>query len=385
MARLYSGANNFVNLSHDPILHSLCGFTESEVKSLLGKSKSTEELRVLKEYYSGYCFILDQKYSATPRLFNPYAINRSINNILAPEPFWSAINSESLLKNLPDITKLIPLLPLPVSLSVLKANVDYQTYSINNVESIAKLLFENGYLSVVDFVDDKTAILDFPNEEVRSTVRSDFKEYFLSKNTESMAKLETLKQVLDDGDLLQFFKFANEVRLITPFNLHSLYDSEASWHQLVVQILFFAEIEFISEQPNALGRSDVLLLTKNGSFFIIEFKLYKDRIYDENMPAHEGPNKSSDSVKTTSKASRIEKLRNDVSQLADAALEQIVDKKYMVSSFYNNNRGKIKSIKYVAAIAVNSDSSTRDATHIRQFYYILQRTDGCPDIFSFLD
>ena len=103
------------------------------------------------------------------------------------------------------------------------------------------------------------------------------------------------------------------------------------------------------------------------------------------MPAREGPNKSSDSVKTTSKASRIDKMRNDVSQLAEAALEQIVDKKYMVSSFYNNNRGKIKSIKYVAAIAVNSDGSTRDATNIRQFYYILQRTDGCPDIFSFLD
>jgi len=92
MAGLYSGANNFVNLSHDPFLHSLCGFTKSEVNSLLGKSKSTEELRVLKEYYNGYSFILDQKYSATPRLFNPYAIYRSIKDELPPEQFWSATN-----------------------------------------------------------------------------------------------------------------------------------------------------------------------------------------------------------------------------------------------------------------------------------------------------
>ena len=367
IAGLFSGANNFLNLSHDLVLHSLCGFTESDVNFLIGDRMTSEEFRNLKDYFNGYSFVLDSTASNVARLFNPYAINL-YQTQRKLQPFWSVSNTKSLFKQLPEMTKLVPLLPLSIDLSTLQANIDYKTYSINNTDSLAKLLFESGYLTVVGF-KDSAAILDFPNQEIRNTVVSDFKAIFLA-NKESITQIESVKkELLKNDNILPLFEFANNCRSITSFYSNSLFNSEATWHQLISQILMCAEINFTSEQLNAYGRSDILLLTDNGTMFVIELKLHLVESKKDNSSR-----KNTSTDKTINQA---------VSKTAEGAIQQIIKTKYKDSLFSTNNKGKVKSFQYVAAVALNSNRT--DKLLLRQFYYILQRPlDGSPDIKYFL-
>ncbi len=69
---LTSGFNIAANLTLDPELHELLGFTHDEVESLLGQDAEADSLRrqqildTMEQWYDGYCFVGGQ-----PRLFNP--------------------------------------------------------------------------------------------------------------------------------------------------------------------------------------------------------------------------------------------------------------------------------------------------------------------------
>ena len=379
IAGLYSGANNFVNLSNDPKLHSLCGFTEAEVKSTLGEI-SDEDFQTLKDYYNGYSFVLDSTVSSdtVPRVFNPYAINR-YHSERKLQPYWSLTNSESLVFYLPDICRLAPRLPYSIRLSSLLSNTDYVSLSTNQLDTLAKILFESGYLTISGFSDAYTVILDFPNQEVQETVLLDFRRNVLAPEM-AFDRLENVKNsLLIYDDLLPLFEFANEIRINSAFYRNSLYDTEASWHELVALMLHcIGGMNYSSEQSNAMGRSDLLLLTTSGTLFVIEFKLLK---FEKPKPTRKVSKRvNSTAAADTSDASSLRpfrpKLIKSAQELAESGIEQILNKKYEMSTFYSSNKDDIKSVQYVAVVAVNSKD-----VPLRQFFYILQRSkDGKNDM-----
>lgn len=353
MAGLYSGANNFVNLSNDAKLHSLCGFTEDEVKNLLGDAVSNPEFQDIKDYYNGYSFILHEKSSYISRLFNPVAVNSYYDNRVL-EPYWNASSSESIVKWL---RKLIPTLPCIFPVSLLAARIDYSSWKIINVSGLVKILYESGYLSIIGFSGPSKAILDFPNQETRSVVMTDFKsEVFDIDKDESLDQIR--KDINTNNSLVSLLEFANKHRLHSPYFRNGIYNSEAAWHELFSIIMVcMGGVNYNCEQINSLGRSDVLMLTDTGVLFVIEFKLLK---LGETT-------KSVDKIKTKSNV-----LPSRLKGMVLKEMEQIQNKKYDELVFTCTNKDKIKSVQYAVVVAVNSKT-------IKQFYYMLQRPKGGND------
>lgn len=350
MASLYSGANNFVNLSYDSKLHSLCGFTQEEVQELLGASE--DELEPLKKYYNGYSFTLDGGICGDKksfRVFNPYAIARYFD-ARKLMPYWVASSSESLLTYFPHITKLVLALPYPVSVSSLQAHVDYLSRSRGDLSSLAKLLFESGYLTIKGFDRDSNALLDFPNQEISNHLLSEFREHILPMGTAGCRREIVKDGINSHDDLLPLLKFANECRMMGSFYRKKLFNSEAMWHELLSMTLFcLGDMNFACEQSNAMGRSDILLLSKTGTLFIIELKLLNKEDAEKDI--------------------RKEKAK----LLAEVGIAQALEKQHDESIFINSNEGKIKSVQYVAAVAANRKD-------MRQMFYVLQRPkDGGTD------
>ena len=351
MAGLYSGANNFVDLSHDPNLHSLCGFTEGEVRQVLG-SMSEKEFSDLKDYYNGYSFLLEPK-NKIPRVFNPVTINKYYNERTL-KPYWGVSNSESLVKYFPRIQKIISTLPCSVPISILTAPIDYTSWNSTEVSSLAKLLLESGYLTVVDFDDSSNAMLDFPNQEIKSIVSTDLKSNVLLV---SNIKLSNATSELNNGNLSYLLILANEIRVLSPFYHNIVYSAEASWHELITTILhcMHSDIKFSSEKANAYGRSDILILTRTGIFFVLELKRLDTDDLDKKSPKVQW-----------NKLNAIDTYKGLAKTLALKGIQQIIDKSYLSSTFYRDNVRDIKSVQYASVVAVNSPS-------VKKFLYLVQQ------------
>ena len=90
---LFSGANNFVDISDDPRYGALCGFTEEEVNrdlapyrtALADREPRLDPLAIQtawREQYSGYRF---SEMPSTPRVYNPFTLIRGLEQTLDNE------------------------------------------------------------------------------------------------------------------------------------------------------------------------------------------------------------------------------------------------------------------------------------------------------------
>ena len=90
---LFSGANNFVDISDDPRYGALCGFTEEEVNrdlapyrtALADREPRLDPLAIQtawREQYSGYRF---SEMPSTPRVYNPFTLIRGLEQTLNNE------------------------------------------------------------------------------------------------------------------------------------------------------------------------------------------------------------------------------------------------------------------------------------------------------------
>ena len=192
MAGIHSGANNFLDLTHYPNFESMCAFTEEEFKAAVSATRpqespmSADTIAAIKVQYNGYSWDLEQRKKGERRtLFNPFFVAMYCKTGKLDD-YWGQTTSVSLVAKFPAIVSI----DIDAqSTSVIKRSVLKKPWfpSDNSPQDCVRHLFEAGYFTVVDVIDDAPAStasfaatldadvkLGIPNQQILKLFKSDY-------------------------------------------------------------------------------------------------------------------------------------------------------------------------------------------------------------------
>ncbi len=303
---IFSSLNNLIVCTVDMDIYAdKFGFTEEETRLLLESYGYTLDYDV-KQMYNGYSF-------GSAQIYNPWSIlNYAFTGQL--DLFWINTGSNTFIKDIilnadtsfhDEFETLFKDGKITARYDVHTTFADFE----NNSEAIWGLLLNSGYVTISE---KKTgigtkAVLKIPNKEVKS----DFIKIFADYTNINKSSLEKMFDCLMDSDIKGFIEIYQKI-VISVTSYHD--DAENAYHMLFLGMSVYLDglYEIKSNREHGFGRSDVALISKDKKHInmILEFKHLKG-VNDEKT---------------------YEKL----SELAEKALCQIIDKKY-----YEGIEGKI--------------------------------------------
>ena len=145
--------------------------------------------------------------------------------------------------------------------------------------NLKALMFQTGYLTIVEKDEYNQYILDYPNEEVRSS----FVKFLLKNYTDedSSNKRVAMLRALDKGDVDGFITAVNALFASIPYQIIPK-ENENYFSSLMHVLLKTLGYMVLSELSTYKGRADAVIKTKN-FIYIFEYKMAP-------IPAIEGIN-----------------------------------------------------------------------------------------------
>jgi hypothetical protein len=271
---LFSNLNQLIDISLDHRYADICGFTEEELLSNYepyiesvynAQNISREEyLDKLRTFYNGYRFS-----ERDLRVYNPFGLLLHFNNEGKFLAYWFATGSPTYLINL---IKKQKLKILEISEQKVFFDVLYR-YDVDNMNAEV-ILYQTGYLTISDYLEDENSfVLDYPNEEVRSSfMKSLISLYFDATESETQALIYQLPTYLKKGKIADGIKVLEQFLASIPYEL---IEKSENYYQTVVHIVFsMFGLSCRSEVHTSAGRIDALVETKD-YVYCFEFKIDK--------------------------------------------------------------------------------------------------------------
>lgn len=269
---VFSDLNHLVDLTLDSRYASLCGITQEEVEknfgpeidaALEGTNKNKETyLEELRRFYNGY------RFSRKPlTVYNPFGLLNHFDKKGEFLPYWYETGTPAFLINL-IINQKINI----INLSNLQ--VGYEDFSKYDIETLRAepLLYQSGYLTIRDYDEELNQfILDYPNEEVRTSFSKSLLEQYLQPSDQDFRSLNTgLPQALLRGDVEEVINVLRQFFASIPYDIIR---NNENYYQTAVHLIFtMLGINCRSEVRIASGRIDTLVETKR-HVYCFEFKL----------------------------------------------------------------------------------------------------------------
>jgi len=173
---LFSGLNNIKELTFDPRIASLFGYTyqelltnfSSQINDLAAHTNQMQDeiLDKMKNWYDGYRFCDDMQLA---QMYNPLSVIACLDDKKFSN-YWFDTGTPGFL--IPLLRLKGEALEIPESIKIHAEN--FNAFDIKDI-SLYALLVQTGYLTIVDY-DSKTKLftLDYPNQEIRES----FKQLF---------------------------------------------------------------------------------------------------------------------------------------------------------------------------------------------------------------
>lgn len=271
---LFSGANNFTDISFEDGYAGICGITEEELKEHLSesinefahKSKVTEEeaLGILKDNYDGYHFSQE-----SPDIYNPFSLLSALQSKRVDD-FWFKSGTPSYLI---DILKRDDFfLPDLDGIEAMESGLSVKESYINNPVA---LLFETGYLTIKGYDEEKRLYsLGLPNMEVaESFSKALIPIYSGYSDRECENLLVKMRSAVIDGEADRFMNLLQTFLEGNPYGNTEMAKRE-SYFKNNIYIVFRA-LGFMprAEEQTCRARMDVMLRTRR---FIYIFELKTD-------------------------------------------------------------------------------------------------------------
>lgn len=270
---IFSGLNNVSDISMNEEYASICGITENEMRTHIGKGIENLAQRMnldfegacqlLKENYDGYHFT-----AQCPDIYNPYSLFNALSNCEI-EDYWFRSGTPGLLiKVLNDSHYNLE------ELSGSTAEKEDLLGIDTTFHDPVPLFYQTGYLTIKSYNPiTKTYLLDFPNKEVANAFFKFILPYYTGRNKrESINLLNQLNTELENGNPDSF------IRLLIAFTSEVNYDiipakkSEQYFQNLIYTISrLLAMSQVRVEKRTSNGRIDMLIET-NHYVYIIEIK-----------------------------------------------------------------------------------------------------------------
>ena len=300
---IFSGLNNLmVNTVMDDDYDRFFGFTEAEVRSMLGfygfRDKETE----MKEWYDGYLF-------GSTEIYNPWSVINYISRGCVPQAYWANAGKNEILDDvLKNATKdimerLYSLLQNGKIIAKVDHNVVYRALS-DDPTNIYSLLVVSGYLKTSrrELQADSTYLCEvkIPNREIASVYKKEILSHLMQIGAIAGTTANRIAESLYEAD---YDKLQNAIAEYIDKSV-SFYDAgaEGFYHGLILGLvaLMDSQYKINSNRESGDGRYDISMIPREKRYpgIIMELK-WKKNLDDEKL-----------------------------SNLADEALEQIDDKRY---------------------------------------------------------
>jgi len=269
---IFSDLNHLVDLTLDPRYADICGITQEEIEQNFnpeindileetGKSRD-EYMGDLRRFYNGYRFSQKQL-----SVYNPFGLLNHFDKSGEFLPYWYETGTPTFLINL-IIKQKINI----VDLNNMKIGYDdFRKYDIENMEALP-LLYQSGYLTISDYDTERNRfILDYPNEEVRSSfARSLIRQYLQVPSDKSPSLISKLLDAFYDGNVDEAMNSLKSFLALIPYDI--IYERE-NYYQTALHLIFsILGLNCRSELRTASGRIDMLMEIKN-FVYCFEFKL----------------------------------------------------------------------------------------------------------------
>ena len=200
---IFSDLNQLEDISFDDDYSGICGITEEELQNLfipeierMAKERSLTEdvcLEKLKRTYDGYHFSADGA-----GVYNPYSILTALKKRRFGSFWYETGTPTFLVRRLKEIEFDVRQFSDRTLQSTEALLSDYR---VENPDPIP-LLYQTGYLTIVDYTDDDVYTLGLPNEEVRyALLQSLMTEYVNECGSGSGKDIFTQKRYVESGNL----------------------------------------------------------------------------------------------------------------------------------------------------------------------------------------
>ena len=273
---IFSELNNLADISMSEDFAAICGFTKDDLSEYFSEYKDAacQKLEISKDeldekirfWYDGY------KFDGITNIYNPF----SILNFFSKKEFRNYWFESGLPKLLSDF-----IIQNGIDVRELD-NVAMSGEELNNFDvrkiNLKALMFQTGYLTIVGKKYDKY-ILDYPNEEVRSSfVKFLFRNY---KGVNNADRTVELADALEDCDIDGFIESVNALFASIPYQIIPK-ENDNYFSSLMHVLLKTLGYMVLSELSTYKGRADAVIKTKN-FIYIFEYKMAP-------IPAIEGIN-----------------------------------------------------------------------------------------------
>ncbi len=282
---IFSGLNNLsVNTVMDEEYDSFFGFTEEEVRDMLGYYGVSDKEGELKKWYDGYLF-------GSREIYNPWSVINYISRGCLPQAYWVNTGKneilEDVLRSASDdvIQKLYSLLQGERVIAGIDQNVVYRSLA-DEPANIYSLLLVAGYLKPLkkELRGDGTWLCEvaIPNREIAAVYKNEILSHLMcigavgrataNKIAESLYALDPAG--LQDG-IGEYMKKSI-----------SFYDAgtEGFYHGMVLGLVALMDERYRirSNRESGDGRYDISLFPREGKYPGLIMELKWDRDLDDS-------------------------------------------------------------------------------------------------------
>ena len=262
-AGMFSGLNNMtVNNVFSTRSDERFGFTESEVREILGYYGHPERFDEVREWYDGYRF-------GNAEVYNPFSVMNYVAKDFTPAAYWVNTSADVPLKwliqrvdadSLGTVANLINGHPVRQRLHF---TMTYEEMNASSEKDLYSLMVMTGYMNAVPDGDD--CIITIPNKEVRSIV-----DDMMSKNIRvSDSIFSDFNSAVLEGDAERMASILQTI--LCDASYFDLKD-ESSYELVLLTIMhgILRDYEVRSQKESGNGRADLILTpTREGIVPII--------------------------------------------------------------------------------------------------------------------
>ncbi len=262
---LFSGANNFKDISLQKRYSDICGYTQNDLETVFKDYLKDVDMLLLKKWYDGFKFNGDD-------LYNPYDIMLFIKNNKVFNNYWFETGTPAYLIELIKQNQYY----LPELNDYKIRDTIANSFDIENI-SLETIMLQAGYLTITKQQrkgNNNNYILNFPNMEVEIS----FYEYILGLFACSAEKVDIaddLYDIFENGnieDLEPVIKRLFAGIAYNNFTKNEIATYEGFYASVIYAYLASLGLELKPEDVTNKGRIDLTLICGNRTF-IFEFKV----------------------------------------------------------------------------------------------------------------
>ncbi len=264
---IFSGLNNFIDITLDRDFATVCGYTQTELETVFEDRIKDFDKEEVKRWYNGYNWLGESVY-------NPFDILLLFDK-KEFRPYWFETGTPTFLIKLfqksqyylPDLEN------LEIGEEIL-SNLDIDNIYPEN------LLFQAGYLTIKDtkkIVVKTVYVLTYPNLEVKIGLNSTLLDYMFI-DTQATQYITEIRESLQNGDLEKVRDYLYKFFASIPsdwYRKNNINEYEGFYASVVYALFNGSGLTTITEDATNKGKIDLTVMIEN-KVYIIEFKVIKE-------------------------------------------------------------------------------------------------------------